>query len=89
VLNNNKNRRWHDHFLGFPRNMADTGEYLEQVGRLDGVILLNWTEDKLIKQVRIMCHNPFKVGEGGQAGQSYTTQLDRGQAHQAGQNHVT
>ena len=37
---------------GFPRNMMDTGEYLEQVGRLDGVILLNWSEEKLIKQVQ-------------------------------------
>ena len=32
--------------------MMDTGEYLEQVGRLDGVILLNWSEEKLIKQVQ-------------------------------------
>ena len=38
---------------GFPRNMVDTVEYLNQVGRLDGVILLNWSEDTLIKQVQI------------------------------------
>jgi hypothetical protein len=31
--------------------MVDAGEYLEQVGRLDGVVLLNWSEDTLIKQV--------------------------------------
>jgi hypothetical protein len=39
--------------VGFPRNMVDTVEYLNQVGRLDGVILLNWSEDTLIKQVQI------------------------------------
>jgi hypothetical protein len=32
---------------------VDTVEYLNQVGRLDGVILLNWSEDTLIKQVQI------------------------------------
>ena len=37
--------------LGYPRNMRDTGEYLESVGRLDGVIYLNWKEETLAKQV--------------------------------------
>ena len=36
---------------GYPRNMRDTGEYLESVGRLDGVIHINWQEDTLAKQV--------------------------------------
>ena len=36
--------------LGYPRNMRDTGEYLESVGRLDGVILLNWKEKTLERQ---------------------------------------
>ena len=31
--------------------MRDTKEYLETVGRLDGVILLNWTEKTLQTQV--------------------------------------
>ena len=31
--------------------MRDTKEYFETVGRLDGVILLNWTEKTLQTQV--------------------------------------
>ena len=38
-------------FSGYPRSMRDTKEYLETVGRLDGVILLNWTEKTLQTQV--------------------------------------
>ena len=38
-------------WLGFPRNMRDTGEYLESVGRVDGVMLLNWKEKTLERQV--------------------------------------
>ncbi|XP_023340810.1 adenylate kinase isoenzyme 5 [Eurytemora carolleeae] len=36
---------------GYPRSMRDTKEYLETVGRLDGVILLNWTEKTLQTQI--------------------------------------
>ena len=32
---------------GYPRNMEDTVDYLARVGRLDGVILLNWPIDTL------------------------------------------
>ena len=31
--------------------MRDTGEYLESVGRVDGVMLLNWKEKTLERQV--------------------------------------
>lgn len=36
---------------GYPRNMRDTSEYLELVGRVDGVILLNWHLNTLERQI--------------------------------------
>jgi adenylate kinase len=36
---------------GFPRNMADLHLYLEHIGRVDGVILLNWHEAALSSQI--------------------------------------
>lgn len=36
---------------GYPRNMRDTSEYLELLGKIDGVILLNWHLQTLERQI--------------------------------------
>lgn len=36
---------------GYPRNMRDVADYLERVGRCDGVILINWQDDTLSQQI--------------------------------------
>ncbi|XP_040574903.1 adenylate kinase isoenzyme 5 [Lepeophtheirus salmonis] len=37
---------------GYPRNMNDLGFYLEKIGRVDGVIFINWHESSLENQIR-------------------------------------
>jgi len=53
VLANIKNKPEAQGFVisGYPRNMRDTSEYLELVGRVDGVILLNWHLNTLERQI--------------------------------------
>ena len=36
---------------GYPRNMRDVADYLEKIGRLDGVILLDWLDITLERQI--------------------------------------
>ncbi len=36
---------------GYPRHMGDVQDYLEHIGRVDGVILLNWHEGALSTQI--------------------------------------
>ena len=36
---------------GFPRDSIDLTTYLERVGRVDGVILLNWHESAILTQI--------------------------------------
>ncbi len=36
---------------GYPRSLKDATLYLETVGRADGVILLNWTQSRLERQI--------------------------------------
>ena len=37
---------------GYPRSMRDTSEYLELIGRLDAVILINWHLYTLERQIQ-------------------------------------
>ncbi|QQP56320.1 Adenylate kinase isoenzyme 5like, partial [Caligus rogercresseyi] len=37
---------------GYPRNMNDLGLYLERIGRVDGVVFINWHEVSLQHQIR-------------------------------------
>ena len=36
---------------GYPRSSSDLWHYLEHVGRIDGVILLNWHEEAVQAQI--------------------------------------
>ena len=36
---------------GFPRDTSDLQIYLERLGRIDGVILLNWHESAILAQI--------------------------------------
>ena len=37
---------------GYPRSMRDTSEYLELVGRVDAVVLINWHLYTLERQIQ-------------------------------------
>ena len=53
MTNENSNPHIIIYFLpGYPRSMRDTSEYLELIGRLDAVILINWHLYTLERQIQ-------------------------------------
>ena len=44
---------------GYPRDTADLQSYLDHVARIDGVILLNWRELAIVKQIEFGAKQGF------------------------------